>query len=400
MAGFGRILRPTAGGNAPRAINNSEHRKAYRFIRPPGAVGGGNDPGLYVGYSGNSRLFKFNRSTGTYRVISNGVLSGVRSISCHPLTQMIYVAGGVGDVTCLRPSGSVVWSVELGSGGQISDLCISNENELYVAFRSGKIFKLNGETGEEITDGWPYTLSGMRFNCVCVARSGNVYAGGENDARVVGENNPGVVRLLSLTSAGSLRWTNPIFHFSEIFIEDTEVYSLAVAGDESSLTLTRGTTNDFNLAFAFVDSSDGIPYGGLSGPGPYGDACDYSVLHEPYIGQSDIGGTGNTSGVIRRFANDLLGGSTKWSQDPSLLDTLGDQKIRGLVATRDGRAYAIADPGPSGNNVFAIAGGGFDYEENTVNPLDPPIVLWRQQVTETADLTAIEDSSGRIGAFE
>ena len=383
MAGPGRILRPTSGNNAPRNVNDSGRRnQPFRYVRPMGPGRAFPIPWLYVGTFNitpfvQTNLYRVNSATGDYTVLSTGVLSSVRSISCDPTTGNIYIAGHPGNIYCLDSEGTVLWSVSVGGGSRISDLCVSNDGHVYVAFlytdnvfptldTAGSIVKLDAATGTEITTGWPYAPSfDASFNCVCVDRSGNVYAGcGPRPT----------YRAVSLTSGGSVRWSSSVTNVATLS-DFGGVQGLAVNSLGTALIATRLTDPSqvalhshyfLNAATGAITSS----FRPISGTGVLADGCDYGQLDVAYSS------TASSDAAVA----DVFSGSSPFFNTGT---TIGTQ---GLVCTRNGGVFvaAQADSGiPEKNyNVWSCVGG------------------WKIRLPASVLMYTIESSEGRVGAFE
>lgn len=382
MAGPGRIIRPTSGFNAPRNVNDSGRRnQPFRYVRPMGPGSRLPIPWLYVGTFNltpfvQTNLYRVNSATGEYTVLSTGVLSSVRSISCDPTTGNIYVAGHPGNVYCLDSEGAILWEVSVGGGANVSDLCVSNDGSVYVAFlytdnvfptldTPGSIVKLDASTGAEITSGWPYAPSSdASFNCVCVDRSGNVYSGcGPRPTN----------RAISFSADGSIRWVSEVTNVVTLS-DGGGVQGLAINALGTELIATRFTVTSQSALHShyFLDAATGAitsSFRPLSGTGVPSDGCDYGQLDVAY------------SIAVSSDADvaDVYSGSGPFFNTGTAFGT------QGLVCTRDGGVFvtAQADAGiPEKNfNVWSCVGG------------------WKTLLPASVLMYAIESSEGRCGAF-
>jgi len=377
LSGFGTIIRPTSGGNAPRNVNTSGRgNQPFRYVRPMGPGGSSAAPWLYVGARVSGTLYRVNSATGEYSELSTGVLTTVKSISCDPTTGNIYIASGTADIVCMDSDGAVLWTVTKGGGATVSDVCVSNDGYVYAAFQrsgsvEGKVFKLDAITGTEITTGWPYAPAFITasFNCVCVDQSGNVYAGCNNDGYTV--------RAVSLTSSGTVRWTSSV--------ENTPatsgfqgVMGLAINAGGTTLIASRQTDTGEPAVDShyFLDSTAGTvnsSFRPTSGTGvPLADGCDYGGI------------TGNVAYSTNTSSNAAI--ADVFAGTGPLFNTATTNSAGGVVSTRKGGVFVTAQADPaipqSNYNVYKCVSGG-----------------WKINLPASLLMVAIESSEGRIGAF-
>ncbi len=331
---------------------------------------------IYSGTYQNGNIHRIDPLTGAYTAWSTGVVGRSYSLNVDPTTGYVYSANGATNtIHCLNSSGGLVWSTSPASipGSEIMYACaVTNSGYVYAVTDGGRVHKLQANNGVEITSGWPYVATGGAvFRCVCVDQSGNVYVGGDNTAQTI--------RALSLSPAGSVRWTSNVkFGITGSEAASLGVYGVAINAAGTSLLAQRRT-----------------------------DAATVPLLHSHYQLNAATGaitasmkGAGDSSGTQFGNAVDWGSGPTAWClQAPrssagtkyTILKDLiefgvGASNCRDdLIATRDGNVFYC---GQSNNNA----------PFNGFNVISPTLG-WAVAVGSSGLQHTLAASDGRIGAF-
>lgn len=184
------------------------------------------------------------------------------------------------DIYCVDATGALKWSAPIGgtSRNDITTIAVSSEGYLYVAASStGHIWKLDANTGVEITTGWPYTLTGAtQVAGMCVDQAGNVYAGGARNPGVPGNT------LVSLSPDGSVRWLVDLLGSGES--ASGVIRDIAINLDNTELSVSKSQSGGSNSDYFEIDPATGsftahktTQFSGLN-------CTDYSIAGVRYVG--------------------------------------------------------------------------------------------------------------------
>lgn len=223
------------------------------------------------------------------------------------------------DVYCVDSLGVLKWSVQIATTTRkdIIGCAVSPDGHVYVtASSTGHIWKLDANTGTEITTGWPYQLTGAsQMNAVCVDQSGNVYAGGARNSAVPGNT------MVSLQPDGTVRWLVDLLGAGEPAAG--AITDISINLDNTELAVSKSQSGGSRADFFEMDPATGAftPHTTTQFSGCF--CSEYSIAGVRYIGGQ--AGLVKNGGIFPSFyqpaGRTMQGMATSRTEDIYLVQT-------------------------------------------------------------------------------
>ncbi len=328
---------------------------------------------LVGGVGASGKIIELDPATGALIGTLHNCTRGVRAVEVDPTTGNIYIcdtSSSTGDVVALDSSGTLLWTWSPPTPHSLPSLAVSNDGHVYAITQlSPTVYKIDSTTGVENTTGWPYTFGALTTpfagggvgHGLCVDQSGNVYVGGVNNLGV---------RVVKLTSAGSVSWTSLCQNVASAVIINTQANRLAINAAGTQLSVPRYTgsiPSQHNMMF--LNAATGAVTGGVT-HSAFGYVAAYGPGANSYMtGRSN---TGAANGVTVR--KDLFN-----YYSTQALDSYG------LAIGPDGAEFLGTGSNLSPSYIIfrMNAGSGWAYTESD----------------STAECLGLATSAGQVGAF-